>query len=233
MEELRPLTVSNSTRSLPSVLLTAEMKKFVFVQPVNSSLVLAQNIYSYIHKHFKIESLSVGTFTLKGVKYMCSEAHQDIVELNPWLDYLWNSKSHYNRLFNPTSFFRICLINLYFPVFDTKKLLLLHKKDQFIVEAYPILKNGEGIFFRQKTLAETEMTRYGYRKLLRYMKNDLNKSLEEFEALHHDMLYTHLKYQVSLYPEIRNQYWEELKKCFNPDFRKSVHDEVRRYIAKL
>src|SRR5690554_7161901 len=164
MEELRPLTISNSTKSLPSVLLTSDMKKYVFVQPVQPSLILAQTIYSLLHKHFKVEALTAGTFTLKGVKYMCAEAHQDCIELKPWLDYLWTSKHNYNRLFNPTSLFRIYLINLYFPVFKTKKLLVLNKKDQFVVEAYPILENKEGISFDPISIGNTDMTKQSYRR---------------------------------------------------------------------
>jgi|SRR5690554_339821 len=233
MEELRPLTISNSTKSLPSVLLTSDMKKYVFVQPVQPSLILAQTIYSLLHKHFKVEALTAGTFTLKGVKYMCAEAHQDCIELKPWLDYLWTSKHNYNRLFNPTSLFRIYLINLYFPVFKTKKLLVLNKKDQFVVEAYPILENKEGISFDPISIGNTDMTKQSYRKLFRYMRKELKKSLEEFEALHHDTLYTNLKYQVSLYPEIRNQHWGELKKCFDEGFKKDIKKEVEHYLMKL
>lgn len=233
MRELKPLTISNSTKSAPSVLLTSEMKKFVFVQPVNPDLVLAQNLYSLIHKHFKVDVLAAGTFTLKGIKYMCSEAHQNMVDLEPSLDYLWSSKHNYNRLLNPSALFKMNLINLYFPIFKTKKLLLLNKKDQFIVEAYPILNNGVGIYFEKVLPGDIELTKQGYMKLFRYMRKELRKYHEEFEAIHHETLYSSLKYQVSLYPEIRNQYWEEMKKCFEPDFRSDIHSEIERYILKL
>jgi hypothetical protein len=38
---------------------------------------------------------------------------------------------------------------------------------------------------------------------------------------------------VSLYPSIRNQYWNELKQCFDSDFKTFAHAEIDNYLLKL
>ena len=234
MRELRPLTISNSIKSAPSVLLTPEMERFVFVQPLYQDFLLAQNLYTTLHKHFKIELLEAGVFKLKDIKYICANEPEGMISVDDWMDCLWSTKRKFNRLLNPSALFKMFLINLFFPLFSTtQKLLLPGKKDRFIVDAYPNLPKDGGIRFEPINLNKLGITKIEYKKLFRYIRKDLNRYLEEFDALHHEKLYSDLKYQVSLYPSIRNQYWNELKKCFDADFRTYAHAEIENYLLKL
>ena len=234
MRELKPLTISNSIQSAPSVLLTPEMEKFVFIQPLYPDFLLAQSLFTIIHKHFKVEQLEAGVFKLKEVKYICAEEPEGIIQVDDWMHCLWSSKRKFNRLLNPSSLFKMFLINLFFPVFSTtQKLLLPGKKDRFVVDAYPHLPKEEGIRFEAVDLNKLGITQSEYKKLFRYIRKDLRPYLEEFDALHHENLYSDLKYQVSLYPSIRNQYWNELKQCFDPEFKTFAYAEIENYLLKL
>jgi hypothetical protein len=234
MRELRPLTISNSIKSAPSVLLTPEMERFVFVQPLYQDFLLAQNLYTTIHKHFKVESLEAGVFKLRDIKYICANEPEGIIPVDDWLDCLWSTKRKFNRLLNPSALFKMYLINLFFPIFSTtQKLILPGKKDRFIVDAYPNLPKDQGIQFEAVNLNELGVTKAEFKKLFRYIRSDLKHYLEEFDALNHENFYSDLKYQVSLYPSIRNQYWNELKQCFDSDFKTFAHAEIDNYLLKL
>ncbi|RFC53803.1 hypothetical protein [Brumimicrobium aurantiacum] len=234
MRELLPLTISSSISAKPSVLLTPEFEKFTFIQPLNSDFILAQTIYSLLHKHFKIETLEAGKFKLNQVNYLLAKEHEGIVNVDNWIDCLWTSKRKFNHLLNPDKLFVMYLVNLFFPVFgETKKLLLPGKKDRFVVDAYPILTNKEGIYFKTIDLNQLGITQFEFKSLFAYLRDDLPQILDDFSVLHHDNLYKDLKYQVSLYPSIRNKYWNELKKCFEPDFKTFAFAEVENYLLKL
>ena len=180
MRELRPLTISNSIKSAPSVLLTQEMERFAFVQPLSPDFLLAQNIYTAIHKHFKVESLEVGVFKLKGINYICAEEPEGLLVMDDWSDYLWSTKRKFNRLLNPSSLFKMYLINLFFPVFPhSKKLILPGKKDRFVVDAYPYIIKGEGINFKIVHLNELGLSKPEFKKLFKYMHKDLKLHYEE------------------------------------------------------
>src|SRR5690554_7159179 len=97
MRELKPLTISNSIQSAPSVLLTPEMEKFVFIQPLYPDFLLAQSLFTIIHKHFKVEQLKAGVFKLKEVKYICAEEPEGIIQVDDWMHCLWSSKRRFNR----------------------------------------------------------------------------------------------------------------------------------------
>src|SRR5690554_3501816 len=132
MEELKPLTISNSLFSNPSVLLTPTFEKYVFVQPLSHEFLLTQSIYTLIHKHFKVELIKTGTFKLKGIKYLCAQEHDGAVKVDDWMNYLWSSKQKFNYLLKVESLFTMYLINLFFPIFNsTEKVLLPGKKDRF------------------------------------------------------------------------------------------------------
>jgi len=234
MRELRPLTISNSIKSAPSVLLTPEMERFVFVQPLYQDFLLAQNLYSTIHRHFKIELLEVGVFKLKDIKYICAKEPEGLIVVDDWLDCLWSTKRNFNRLLNPSALFKMYLVNLFFPIFSTtRKLIIPGKKDRFIIDAYPNLPKDSGIHFKAVHLNELGITKVEFKKLFRYIRKDLKQYLDEFNALHHENLYSDLKYQVSLYPTIRNEYWNELKKCFDADFKTFANAEIENYLLKL
>jgi hypothetical protein len=234
MRELRPLTISNSIKSAPSVLLTPEMEKFSFIQPLNPDFILAQTIYTLIHKHFKVEMLEAGMFKLKEVKYLLAEEPEGVLNVDDWLDCLWTSKRKFNHLLNPNALFKMYLINLFFPLFSTtRKLMLPGKKDRFVMDAYPNLSKNEGIRFRPVNLNELGLTKVEFKKLFSYLHKDLAQIIDDFLVLHHDNLYKDLKYQVSLYPTIRNKYWNELKQCFEPEFKTYARAEAENYLLKL
>jgi hypothetical protein len=234
MRELRPLTISNSIKSAPSVLLTPEMEKFVFVQPLNQDFILAQTIYTLLNKHFKVGMLEAGMFKLKEVKYLLAEEPEGVLNVDDWMDCLWASKRKFNHLLNPNTLFKMYLINLFFPLFSTtRKLMLPGKKDRFVMDAYPSLGGNKGIQFHPVNLNELGLNKAEFRKLLSYIQKDIGHIIDEFLVLHHDNLYKDLKYQVSLYPSIRNKYWNELKQCFEPDFKTFVIAEAENYLLKL
>lgn len=234
MRELRPLTISNSIKSAPSVLLTPEMEKFVFVQPLNQDFILAQTIYSHIHKHFKVELLEAGMFKLKEVKYLLAEEPEGVLTVDEWMDILWNSKRNFNHLLNPSTLFKMHLINLFFPLFSsTRKLMLPGKKDRFVMDAYPSLSKKEGIQFQPTDFNKLGISKIEFRKLFAFIPNELEQVIDDFLILHHDNLYKDLKYQVSLYPSIRNKYWNELKQCFDPEFKTFARAEAENYLLKL
>jgi len=234
MRELRPLTISNSIKSAPSVLLTPEMDKFVFVQPLTADFILAQTIYSHIHKHFKVETLEAGMFKLKEVKYLLAEEPEGVLTVDEWMDSLWDSKRQFNHLLNPQSLFKMYLINLFFPVFSsTRKLMLPGKKDRFVMDAYPGIIKGDGIKFKPVDFNKLGVTKVEFRKLFSYIQKDIEQVIDDFVILHHDNLYKDLKYQVSLYPSIRNKYWNELKQCFEQDFKTFARAEAHHYLLKF
>ncbi|PWH86914.1 hypothetical protein [Brumimicrobium oceani] len=234
MRELKPLTISNSIKSAPSVLLTPEMEKFSFIQPLYQDFVLAQTLYTTIHKHFKVEMLEAGMFKLKEVNYLLAEEPEGVLNVDDWLDCIWSSKRKFNHLLNPNVLFKMYLIDLFFPLFSkTRKLLLPGKKDRFVVDAYPIISKNEGVNFRPINFNDLGTNKVEFKKLFTYLLKDLPQIIDEFLVLHHDNLYKDLKYQVSLYPSIRNKYWNELKQCFEPEFKTYARAEAENYLLKL
>lgn len=234
MRELRPLTISNSIKSAPSVLLTPEMEKFVFVQPLNQDFILAQTIYTHIHKHFKVKTLEAGMFKLKEVKYLLAEEPEGILTVDEWIDFVWSSKRRFNFLLNPSDLFKMYLINLFFPIFSsTRKLILPGKKDTFVMDAYPNFTKKDGILFQPMDFNKLGITKIEFRKLFAFIPSELAQAIDDFLILHHDNLYKDLKYQVSLYPSIRNKYWNELKNCFDPEFKTFARAEAENYLFKL
>jgi hypothetical protein len=233
MRKLQPLTISKSIKDAPTVLLTPELEKFLFVRPLTKELLLAQAIYATIYHHFKVKIVPVGSFQMNGANYLCSKQFEGICQVEDWVDYLWTSKRSFKRLLNPQDLFQMYLIDLYFPVFKkTNKLLVADKKDRFIMEGYPQIEE-QGIVFQPSHVHKIGLNQAAFKRLFRFNKHKLILQLEEFETIHHQKLYSDLKYQISLYPEIRNQYWDELKKCFDQTYRTFVYAEVKNYLLKL
>jgi hypothetical protein len=77
------------------------------------------------------------------------------------------------------------------------------------------------------------MDRIEVRRFFSFIESDLNEVIEEFLALHHDKFYRDVKYAVSLYPEERNRIWDEVKKCFDPQFRRFVRAQLDNYVMRL
>lgn len=231
MQVLNPYTISNSVKGRPSVLLTQNMEKFVFVRPIENEFMLAQNIYVLLHKHFKVDILDSGTFTIKGVKYLCAHQPEGILSINEWSTIKWHSKSEFNSLLNPHVLLKMFLINLYFPIFEeTKKKVKMGKKDSFIADAYPVLQKDEGLRFNSSYLGQSELFNPDFIPFFKFIAPNIRKYIEEFQALNHENLYLEIKYQTSLYPTIRNKYWDEIKQCFSDDYKRVVNERVSRFV---
>lgn len=234
MKALKPLTISNSISDNPTVLLTSDFEKYVFVQTLEKEFMLAHTIYKTLHRHFKIELLQSGTFQLKGSKYFCTKKIEGSEEVQDWIGYMWSTKHSFNNLLNTGALFRMFLIDLYFPVFNpSKKIVVPGRKDRFVVEAYPELRDGGTIKFQQSNINKAGLTSVAFRNLFQYLGENIHTITENFEVLNHENLYMDLKYQVSLYPEIRNKFWDELKQCFEPSFLTYVKTDIQNYLLKL
>lgn len=233
MRELTPLTISNSILGDPTVLLTKELETFTLYRPVNENIIASNEILDFLCRHFKVSRLKVGVFNLKGRKYYCYQEVDGAVDFDSWNVFLWDSKRKFNQFLSPKTLFFSFLVDLYFPLFNgSKRYIMAGKKNHFAV--HPVPQNDySSIAFDPTTPAQLGMTRAGINSFFKHMKNELWVYLEDFEALNHDKLKVDLKYRVSLYPEIRNVYWNEIQKCFDSDFIKYTNAELRNYILKL
>lgn len=233
MRALTPLTISNSILGNPTVLLTKEMEAYTLYKPVNEGIIASNEILDFLFKHFKINRLKVGVFNLKGKKYYCYQELNGAVAFDSWNVFLWDSKRKFNQFLSPKTVFFSFLVDLYFPLFNgSRRYILAGKKNHFAV--HPVPRNDfSSLFFNPTNPAQLGMTIAGINSFFKYMKDELLVYLEDFEALNHDKLKADLKYRVSLHPEIRNVYWNEIQKCFDPDFMKYTNAELNNYILKL
>lgn len=233
MEELTPLTISNSILGDPTILLTKELETYTLYRPLDDHIRASNEVLDFLCKHFKINRLKVGVFNLKGKKYYCYQELNGTVDFNSWNSFLWDSKRKFNKFLSPKTLFFSFLLDLYFPLFSGgKRYILSGKKSHFAV--HPIPNNDlSTICFNPTTPAQLGMTLAGVSTFFKHIKNDLFVYLEDFEALNHDKLKADLKYRVSLYPEIRNIYWNEVQKCFDIDFINYTKAELKNYILKL
>jgi hypothetical protein len=233
MEELAPLTISNSILDAPTLLLTKERETYTLYRPLNNDIKASNEILEFLFQHFKIQRLKVGVFTLKGKRYYCSQELDGITDFDSWNSFLWDTKRKFNQFLSPKSLFFSFLIDLYFPLFGgSKRYILAGKKSQFAVHPVPI-NNFAPISFKPLNTYGLGMNSVGVKTFFKHIKNDLIVYLEDFEALNHNKLKADLKYRVSLYPEIRNRYWNELQKCFDSDFINYTKAELKNYILKL
>lgn len=234
MQDLVPLTIYNSLYNKPTVLLTTDLKKYTFIQPYSKSFLLTLQLYRIICQHFKIELLEVGAFKYDDVKYFCSAAPDGLVELSNWLEFLWSSKRKRNHFVFPEILFKMGLIELYFPLFlGMKKWILPGRKDRFILDTAPLMYPDNRIHFTPKSIHKLEFDQPAFKQLLFPIRDKLKHIAEEFEVLHHEKLHQQLKYQTSLFPAIRNQYWDEIKKCYTDTRRDQVRDAIHKTLLKL
>ena len=233
MKELAPLTISNSILNAPTVLLTKEKETYTLYRPLNADIKATNEILDFLFKHFKIQRLKVGVFSLKGKKYYCAQELDGITDFDSWNAFLWDTKRKFNQFLSPKSLFFSFLVDLYFPVFGgSKRFIIAGKKRQFAVHPVPV-NDFVHLSFNPLTTDQLGMNSAGVKSFFKHIKNDLFVYLEDFEALNHNKLKTDLKYRISLYPEIRNEYWNELQKCFTSDFMHYTKAEIKNYILKL
>lgn len=233
MKELTPLTISNSLLGNPTVLLTDDLESYTLYKPLDDHLRATNEVLDFLYRHFKVNRLKVGVFVLKGKKYYCYQERDGKIEFNSWNSFLWDSKRKFNQFLSPKSLFYSYLIELYFPFFKgSKKCFFPERKNQFIVHPVPN-NNFASLSFCPTSPAKLGLTKGGVKSFFKYLKKDLVLHLEDFDALHHEKLKADLKYRISLYPEIRNQYWQEVQQCFDPEFKNYTRAELENYILKL
>lgn len=233
MEELVPLTISSSIRNNPTVLFTKSREYYLLYDPIDEENHVRCELFGFIYGHFKIETLKKGFFSYRGKKYLCSQVVAGSIIVDEWHSFQWKKKRQFNRFIRPRALFDMFLADLFFPVLkSSEKLIIPGVKDRFVIHPFPGT-NGDGIHFEPRDINNSGLSDPAIRSFFRYMKNDLLIYLEDFIQLHHDKFRSDLKYRVSLYPAIRNKYWEELKLCFEPSFQKYVSASVENYILQL
>lgn len=234
MKELIPLTISKSFKDLPTVLLTQDFDDYLLFAPLNEHTLITNNLLEFMTNHFKIQRASTGIFSIKGKKYFCTEQFSGAFQIDPWHHFLWSNKRDFNRFLQPKLFFKIILFDLFFPLFGgpSKINVVLDKKNYFIVDPIP-LNRFDTIKFNPYSFAQLGLNDTRYKKFLSFFKSDLPDELEEFLVLYHDKFMTDIKYQLSLYPDLRNEYWNEVKKCFDTDFIQYTKASIKNYLLLL
>lgn len=233
MKTLQPLTIINSVKGNPSVLLTSDLKKYVLHQPLDREAHLQCQIHHLLAKHFKIERSEVGLFSHKGIQYICKEKIDGEQEFLFWFSYLPMNKSIGQRFINPSILFKMLLLDFYFPFFSSStKLIIPGKNERFRMDGVPRLRKS-GFVFESQLVHYQDFETYGLNKFFSFHQEEIKIAFEDFKALHHDELYKDLKYQVSLFSEIRNQYWKEIELCFYDDFKEGISSKIEDYLRKL
>lgn len=234
MKSLYPLTISRSTLGKPTVLLTADYDSYLLYAPITEQLRVGNHLHEFMLHHFKIRRLKTGAFSLSGKRYFCVEQHEGGFSMDPWQDFLWLTKRSFNQFLRPRTFFEVMLFDLFFPVWESKSEVQVVMNKKFLFAVSPLLKSDyQQVKFHPFSLTQLGLNHAEYKRFLTYFKQELSQVLEEFLVLHHEKFMIDLKYQLSLYPDLRNTYWDELKKCFDPVFKQFVEAQVRDYIYRL
>lgn len=233
MDDLSPLTISNSTRKNPSVLFTASRERYLMQEYITATNHINSDIYCFVYEHFKVDVFKRGIFTLKGKKYLCGQEIEGSLVFNDWISFQWENKRKFNRFLSPKSLFEMYLVDLFFPVFSpAEKWVIPGVKDRFMIHPFPKL-NGSQLIFNSRNTSAIGMLDPSIISFFRYVKNELPTVLEEFLALHHDKFRADLKYRISLYPDIRNGYWNAYQQCFEPSFINYTKADIENYILQL
>jgi hypothetical protein len=234
MEELRPLTISRSINNAPTVLLTADKTPFLLFTPLNEHILIQDALLSLICDHFKIRKLRTGYFTFRGKKYLCIEEVSGVVDFSFWQEHLWSDKRKFSQFLEPVNYFKIALIELFFPFFGEglRKLIVPGVKNQAMI--YPVSNSfKESITFAPTTLNKIGFNHPAMRRFFSWSKDDLKETIISFNMLNHDKFMMDLKYQLSLYPNWRNVYWNEIKKCSDKDFLNFTSSLIWDYFHRL
>ncbi len=234
MEELKPLTMNRSLLNAPSVLLTADYRKYLLYAPLNQEMIIGNHLFTFMIKHFRFNKLETASFTLKGKRFLCIEQVEGITPFDTFYDFLWEAKLKFNAFLRPRTLFELFLFDLFFPIWSKPipKLLVAEKKNRFAVDAV-VANDFEGIHFSPLSISQLGMDHPSMRLFFSYIKADLPTILDDFLALYHEKFEVDIKYQLSFYPEHRNAYWNEVKQCFDPNYINYVTASVHNFIIRL
>lgn len=231
MNELNPLTISSSVRKYPTVLFTRDRSRYLMYAPINETNHIISELYCFIHDHFKVEQFKKGSFSYQGKRYLCHEDIPGRLKFDDWMSFQWKKKRQFNRFIRPRTLFDIFLVDLYFPVFKQPSIWVVPGvKDRFVVHPF---EGGDRLRFEPGTVNNTGLSTPSVRSFFKHVKHELFEYVEDFQALHHDKLRADLKYRISLYPEHRNEFWNELQLCYDASFQKFVTADITNYIMQL
>ena len=234
MEELRPLTISRSIKDAPTVLLTESKAPYLLYVPLNEHIIIQDTLLRLMCEHFKINRFRTGYFTLKNKKYYCVEEIQGVVDFSPWEEHLWLNKRRFNQFLKPSDFFKMMLIELFFPIFGgtlRKSIIPGVKNQAMLVPTSP--GQSHAIQFEPTTLSKLQLNHPALRRFFSFCKEDIREAIVGFNLLNHDKFMMDLKYQLSFYPNWRNVYWDELKKCNDNTFLTYTSHVVWDYFHRL
>ncbi len=231
MEELKPLTISSSSVKKPTVLLTHDFRKFLLHSPLTPEMILTEKISSMLFSQFKIPRIPTGFFKLNNKSYYCEEQFESILLFDEWNSFAWDEKRKFNQFVRPKVLFELFLIDLFFPVFSTvtRKHIVLGKKCQ-ILGKHELFPDKNAFIFSPNTISSIGLSNPVIKRFFEPIKNELFTILEEFLVLYHDKFTADLKFQISLYPELRNSYWDNLKRCFHDEFKNYCIFTIQNFI---
>jgi len=235
METLHPLTISKSLTGQPTHLLTSDYRSFLLHCPLNQQVILTYRISQFIFNHFKIATRKNGVFSFQGKKYYCVEDIEGLYPFDDWYAYMWSSKKSFSQFLQPKNIFKLFLVDLFFPIFGahTEKTFVGDKKYWFISTIYPN-SDQRGLVFNPPNLSQLGLDIPSFRSFFgNLQKQEITDALMEFKALFHEKFIVDVKYQISLFSEDRNSYWNEFKKCASVDYQNYVTNLMENYIAQL
>lgn len=234
MEELHPLTISKSLKDAPSVLLTSDYRKFTIYGPISREIIVGNHLYTHLLRHFKFSKPEMGTFSIQNKKYLCIEKNSVLIPFDPWYDYLWETKLKFNQFLRPRTLFEMFLFELCFPIWGETlpKFIRTERKMRFSFSSLP-LNEFRNIQFSPLSLSQLGLDTPETRNFLSYIRDDLFMYVDDFFALHHEKFYLDIKYLLSLYPDMRNELWDQIKQCFEPDFIQFIRHQISQFIHRL
>lgn len=234
MEVLKPFTISNSLVKAPTKLLTQDFEIYLVFKPIDEHSLIQVNILMCLLNHFKITYFKTASFNYKEKRYLCLEQTPDAFDFSVFYNHLWSDKKSFNQFLNPEELLKIELINLLFPIFHSKIEIQLRNNKKFIFSAtLEKMILSEPIQFQPISINQTLLNEPAIKKFINYKKREMNELMEAFEILHHDKLMADLKYQISMNSQLRNEYWNELKKCFDPSFKKFIFSTIKDYLLRI
>lgn len=234
MQALKPLTISRTLKNAPTVLLTEDLTPFVLYTPLNEHLLIQDALLKLMCDHFKINRFRTGFFAFQGKKYYCIEELDGVVDFSKWQEHLWSNKRRFNQFVEPTSFFKMTLLELYYPIFGSglRKLIVPGLKNQGVLYPISTLQNDK-IRFNPTNFSKIGYTHPAFKRFFSWSKDEIKEVITSFKLLNHEKFLMDLKYQLSFYPKWRNVYWDELKKCAEHSFQTYTSSMALDYYHRL